>query len=111
MNGNLQFDVTIDVNTGRFRMQVVRIHAGDSLEKFRVTAGGRSIILQSNRPQLLHTGSRKTIDWKLLEGQFNTTNVQAATFALFKLMTSIEVYIKRQEPTLKEYRLQKPLSL
>jgi hypothetical protein len=109
MSQNLQFEITVDVNYGRFKMQVERIHAGDSLEKFRVSAGGRSVVLQSNRPELLHTGSRKAIDWKLREGQFNTTNVQEATFALFKVMTSIEDYVKQREPTLKEYNQQRSL--
>lgn len=105
----MQFEITIDTHTGRYRMQVKRIHAGDSLEKFQVSAGGRSILLQCNRPQLLNAKSRKAIDWKLLEGQVTTTDIEAATFSLFKIMTTIEDYIKQQEPTLKEYELQRLL--
>lgn len=105
----MTFDIQIDVNGGRFKMKVERVYAGESLEKFKVTGGSRSILLQSNRPLLLATRSRKTVDWKLLEGDFRTTNKEAATYALFRIMTTIEEYIKEKEPSLDKYRLNKTI--
>ena len=99
MSNNIKFEITVAVQKGRYRMQVERIHADDSLAKFEVRAGGRSIILQSNRSQLLQAKSRKSIDWKLVEGQLTSTNLEEAAFALFKVITAIEDYIK-QQPTL-----------
>ncbi len=99
----MTFDIQIDVAGKRYKMQVERIYAGDSIERFKVSGGGKWIVLHCNRPELLASNAKKSIDWKLKEGQVSSGNIEATTFALYRMMMAIEHYIKEKEPNNEEY--------
>jgi hypothetical protein len=50
-------------------MQVKRIYQGESIEKFEVKGGERSIILHNNRPELTLQKSKKKPTWRIEGGQ------------------------------------------
>lgn len=51
-------------------MKVERIHATDQIERYRVTGGQRSIVLQTNGPLFKNKGLRhRKGTWKLYEGK------------------------------------------
>jgi hypothetical protein len=94
----LNFTIRIDLPTGMFRLNVERIYAGDGIEKFRISGGNRSFVLQSNRPALLAEASRKPIEWKILELPFVPLQaIETTTYALHKVMQEIELYLKLEQ--------------
>ena len=92
-----EFEIFVVMKGKTFRMEVFRIYDGESMETFKVVGGTRSIILQSNRPELVRTNSTKAIDWKLLEGDFSKSNPKDAAEALNKIIVEVEYRI-RQRP-------------
>jgi hypothetical protein len=46
----VEFEILIYIHNKPYRMQVKRIYEGDSMEKFEIKGGNRSIILRNNRP-------------------------------------------------------------
>jgi hypothetical protein len=100
----MQFEIRIDMPSGKYRMQVERIYAGDSIEKFKVTGGARSFILQSNRPQLLASNAKKEIQWKILEAPpTNPGNLENTTYAVYKIMQEIGLHLSKTEPDYRSY--------
>ncbi len=99
----MTFSITVDMGTKVYRMQVEQIYIGESIEKFRVTGGQRSIVLQSNRPMVLESKTKKPIEWKLVEGEINPTNTKNAALALLRIMHEIEKRLKPEEVNPKEY--------
>jgi len=94
----MQFEIRIDMPSGKYRMQVERIYAGDSIEKFKITGGSRSFTLQANRPELLKTESRKAIQWKVLEApSVNDGDIENTTYAVYKIMQEIALYMNKHE--------------
>ena len=93
----MTFDIEIDTSKRRFKLQVARIYAGESLEKFKVSYGDRFLILQSNRPLLLATHSAKQVKWQLLEGEIRNPNIEEVTMTIFRIQQAIEAYMNRSE--------------
>jgi len=89
----MTFDIEIDILKKHYVIQVEQIYAGASLEKFKVSYGERSLILQSNRPLLLATHSAKQVKWQLLEGEIRNPNIEQATMTLFRITQAIETYM------------------
>lgn len=100
----MTFPIRVDTPSGRYRMQVERIFAGDSIEKFKITGGSRSFTLQGNRPELLRSGSHKETAWKVLEAPpTNEGNVEAITYGCFMIMQELNLHLSRLEPTYQDY--------
>jgi hypothetical protein len=97
------FEILVEMKGKKYRMQVYRVYDGNSLERFNVVGGKRGIVLQSNRPMLLREGSRKAIDWKLLEGDLGNGPEKDVADALNKIIVEIEWKIKDEPPPIGEY--------
>jgi hypothetical protein len=97
----LHFTIRIDLPHGMYRLHVELVYAGKDVEKFRVSGGNRSFVLQSNRPSLRAEGSCKPVEWKILElPPIPPAAVDTTTYALFKVMQEIELYLKLQQQSL-----------
>jgi hypothetical protein len=92
------FEIFLTVKGQKFRMKVYWLHSGDSVEQFRIVGGTRSIVLQSNRPQLKKENSRKAIDWKLLDGDLGKGSAKEVAETLNNIIVEIELKIKDQLP-------------
>ncbi len=88
------FTITVVVDRKKFRMQVVEIYRGESLEQFKVVGGERYIILQSNRPMLERAKTKKPITWKILEGDITTGDPKQIAAALNEIIIALESKIK-----------------
>ena len=95
----MEFDIIISIPSkrGRFKMKVERIYEGDSLERYRVTGGGRSIVLQTDRLLLKKTGSRKKQDWKIKEGDLMNADPKAAAEGILEICDAIEYKVETIE--------------
>ena len=81
-------------------MQVKRIYEGDSIEKFEVKGGSRSIILRNNRPELKLKKSRKKPVWKIEAGEI-PTNPQSFALTVLAIEKKIEeIEQEAKKPTL-----------
>jgi hypothetical protein len=69
----MEFEIVIHVYSKPYRMQVKRIYEGDSIEKFEVKGGERSIIIRNNRPELKLKGTRKKPTWQIDGGSYHRT--------------------------------------
>jgi hypothetical protein len=49
-------------------LEYERIYESNQIERYRIGGANRSIVLQTNRPFLKITNSRKKQNWKLIEG-------------------------------------------
>lgn len=84
----MEFEIVIYIYNKPYRMQVTRIHNGDSIEKFEVKGGQRSVILRSNRPELKHKTGHKKPKWQLEAGEI--TNPQAYALTILAIEKKIE---------------------
>ena len=91
----MEFEITIYVENKSYRMEVKRIYQGDSIEKFEVTGGSRSIIIRNNRPALKRQRGHKKPVW-LMEGDERPKNPQ--TFALTVLAIEKKIDEFEKEP-------------
>ena len=74
-----------------YRMQVKRIYEGDSIERFKITGGSRSIVVRNNRPELNRTRKRKKPMWQVEEGTASNPQTFALTvLAIEKKIEEIE---------------------
>jgi hypothetical protein len=65
----MAFTIEVTYQRKRYRMQVVCVYADKAMEHFRVSAGGRSVVVQSNRPLFLSKGLKhRKHQWKVVEG-------------------------------------------
>jgi hypothetical protein len=65
----MQFEIIVTVKGKGYKMQVNRIYEGDTIESFELTAGGKSVVLQTNYHYLKSTNSKKSPDWKIISGE------------------------------------------
>ena len=84
----MKFRIVVNVDRKKYRMWVERIYQSDQIEKYRVTGGQRSIVLQTNGPLMKkrHLKHRKG-QWKLIEGQ--AWNM----YALQEVIDTIQQYL------------------
>ena len=74
------------------RVKVERTYQSDQIERFKVIARDRSLVLQNNRPLLRANGMRhRKPDWKLVEGELLSMDF------LQSLIFTINRHIKREE--------------
>jgi hypothetical protein len=70
-------------------MKVERIYVSGQVERFEISAGNKSIVIQGNRPQLKNKASRKKrIEWKLYQGNF--TNPAALAMVILEVEKYLE---------------------
>ena len=74
-----------------FQMNVKRIYEGDTIERFGVSAGGKSVILQTNYHHLKKINSRRNPDWKIISGEVKN----GVSFAL--TVRQIELHFQNEE--------------
>lgn len=91
----MQFVITVEIGGKQFRMQVDRYWNGDSVDKYKVSAGGREIHLQSNIPELKKQ-PRKKISWKIISGDFSSSSGDDAAFALQRIFRAIEEEVHKK---------------
>jgi hypothetical protein len=90
----MDFKISIETAGKRYIMQVDRFYIGDSLDKYKVSAGERSIELQSNIPEIQRTGARKRIAWKVLKADFkDNVNEDDRALLIQRIFRSIELEI------------------
>ena len=66
----MKFTLTVEYYRKLFRFEVERISKTSSLELFKVSAGDKEVVLQSNKPILQARGLKhKPIDWKVIQGK------------------------------------------
>lgn len=79
------FNLTIQHAAYTYSFQVERTKEDQAFEQFRLSASGRVVVVQSNRPMLQRRGLKhKPITWKVVEGQVKDTK------ALEKVYKAIE---------------------
>lgn len=78
----MEFEIVVQIKQKAFLMKVKRTYSGESVERFLVSAGGRSLTLRNDRPLLKATGSKKKPSWKIEEG---AVPMPAHAFALIVL--------------------------
>lgn len=86
----MSFQVTMQIGTKAFRMTVDRYYVGESLDRYKVSAGEKEIELQSNIPELERTNSKKRISWKITGSNFNIGTSDDAALAIQRLFREIE---------------------
>jgi hypothetical protein len=65
----MAFPIEVIFQRKRYRLQVVCVYADKAVERFRLSAGGRSVVLQSNRPLFMAKGLKhRKPQWKVVEG-------------------------------------------
>jgi hypothetical protein len=91
----MKFEIIVDVSGRPYKMQVEKIYEDSWIEKFRVTGGNKSIVIQSNRPRLKAMGSTKQITWDVVEGEIDRSpeRIEATTMALFRMYQGVESWL------------------
>ena len=83
----------------RIRLQAEQVYLSDQLEKYKITARNKSLVLQSNRPLLKAKGLKnKKPDWKLVEGQMHNT------YIIGEIIKTLEAYTRAEEQKRPGYR-------
>jgi hypothetical protein len=63
------FLITVTIDRKDYRLKVELIHQTKQIQQFRVSAGGRSIVIQTNGPLFKNKGLKhRKGQWKLIEG-------------------------------------------
>jgi hypothetical protein len=87
----MEFDIEIYVYTKSYRIHVKRIYEGDSIEKFEVKGGQRSVVLRNNRPELKRKAGHKKTVWQIEQGEVSNPQAYALTvLAIEKKIAEIE---------------------
>ncbi len=74
------FDISIIHDGNRYRMHVEQIVLNDSFERFSISAGGRKIVIQGDRPVIRMENVNRSIKWQLYSGEYK--NVQALAWTI-----------------------------
>lgn len=88
--------ITLIIHHGvhAYTFQVERVSMDKSFELFKLSAGNRVVVLQSNRPMLWKRGlKRKPITWKVMEGEVKDAK------ALEKVYKAIEQALEPPKQT------------
>jgi len=92
----MEFDIEIHIYNKLYRMHVKRIYESDSVEKFEVKGGQRSIFLRNNRPELKRKGGRKQTIWQIEHGE--VSNPQAYALTVLAIEKKIEEFENSAKP-------------
>jgi hypothetical protein len=95
----MQFTIEIPIKGKPYRMDVERVYEGESLEKFQVSAGGRSVVLSSNiniaKDKRRNNGK---VEWKLIEGDPKNPEAFASmVLAIERYFTSLKVPVSNRK--------------
>lgn len=89
------FMLHVTVDRKVYRMQVKQTYLSLQVEQFTITAGDKTLSLQSNRPFLRFKGLKhRGINWKIIHGE--STAIRNAS-AFEKILRELEWYIKDVE--------------
>jgi len=87
----VKFGIVIQYERRPIRLKVESIFKSPEIEKFRVTAGNGSFVLQTNRPLLKGKGLKyKPPIWRLVEGSFHRN------YLLELIIKAIEAKLSQQ---------------
>lgn len=92
----MEFDISIHHGAYTYRFHVERTHVDKIIarrfEQFKLTAGERVVVLQSNRPMLRARGlKRKPIFWKVVSGEVKDEKaLEKATKAIEQHLYDLE---------------------
>jgi hypothetical protein len=96
----MSFPIRIEIGTKAYTMTVDRYYIGDSIDKYKVSAGEKEIHLQSNIPEIENTGAKKKIAWKILTANYNIGSSDDAALGIQRLFREIELEIlPRKRPS------------
>lgn len=91
----MTFEIKIELNQKWYRMNVEQVHASESLERFKVTGGNRSILLETNRPE--SKKRKRKPKWKILSGDIQRNNLEEAALAMLRIFDAIEKHFSPVE--------------
>lgn len=88
----MEFYISVQWENRYVRVKVERTYQSDQIERFKVIARDRTLVLQNNRPLLRTNGMKhRKPDWKMVQGELlNLTFLQSLIF-------TINRYIIREE--------------
>lgn len=92
----MEFEIVIHIYGKPYRMQVKRIYEGDTIEKFEVTGGQKSVVLRNNRPELKRKPGNKKARWQIENGE--VSNAQAYALTILAIEKKIEEIEKQPQP-------------
>ena len=87
----MQFDITLNFDGKLYQMNVKRTYERGTIERFEVSGGGKSVILQTNYYHLKKINSRRDPDWKIISGEVKN----GVSFAL--TVRQIELHFQNEE--------------
>ena len=71
------FQIIITVDRRRYRMTVTQVYHSPRLERYELAAGGKKLIMQTNRPVIEKRGLKHfPYTWKLIEGTISHKSYQ-----------------------------------
>ena len=91
----MSFEIRIELNQKWYRMQVNQVYASDSIERFQVTGGSRSIVLETNRPECKK--KKRKPKWKIISGDIKRDNLEEAALAMLRIFDAIEKHFSPVE--------------
>lgn len=91
----MHFSLCLQIGAYTYRFEVVLTEADNNFEQFRISAGNKVVLLQSNRPMLRRRGlKRKPITWKVIAGEIKDQK------ALEKVCKAIEQTLEQSINTI-----------
>ena len=83
----MHFTIIVSTSLKRFQMQVKRVYQSEQVERYEISAGGKTITVRNNRPFVKN--KRKKPDWKLEEGE--VSDKQSLAMTLFEIEKYLDV--------------------
>ena len=98
---NVTFDVIISNANGKFKMLVQHYYSSPQVERFKISAGGRHIVME----KLL---DRKRQPWKIVEGMPVKGDLQEAALSVMSLQNTIDYYLNTRNKDVQEGHIKLP---
>ncbi len=93
----IEWDLHITYELKPFVLKSVLEYHSNQIMRIRVNGAKRSLLLENNYPLLRLTKSRKGIQWKIREGNFDAGNEKSSRLML-QIMEQLEQLIKKEFP-------------
>lgn len=93
MNISVSFHITVSVYRSgkKYRMLVEHYYSSPQVERFKVHGKNERFILLEKRLNLHRQ------PWKIIEGQIDTSNIEAAAMAVRDMQDSIDRYLDQRK--------------
>jgi hypothetical protein len=93
MNISVTFHITVDVfrSGKKYRMLVEHYYSSPQVERFKINGKNDRYILLEKRLSLHRQ------PWKIIEGQIDTSNIEAAAMAVRDVQDSIDRYLDQRK--------------